>query len=67
MNLLEVRGPFQAGAYVPLDPDAPVQVARKTERSADGGDVITNGYRITIPAVRPDTYSGTLLYSAITL
>ncbi|WP_204358631.1 hypothetical protein [Streptosporangium sp. 'caverna'] len=67
MNLLEVSGPIQAGAYVPLNPAAPVQVARKDERSVDDGDVITNGYRITIPAVRPDTYSGTLLYAATTL
>jgi hypothetical protein len=67
MNLLEVSGPIQAGAYVPLNFGAPVQVARKGAPSAAGGDVIDNGYRITIPAVRPDTYSGTLLYSAITL
>ena len=68
MTLLEVSGPVQAGAYVPLDPANPVEVARKTTRSADEGDVITNGYQIDpIPFVRPDTYSGTLTYVATTL
>ncbi|GAA3135257.1 hypothetical protein GCM10017600_71580 [Streptosporangium carneum] len=65
-GLLEVRGPAQ-GDFTPLASGAPLEVARKTSRSDPGGDIITNDYRITIPFVRPDTYSGTLNYVATTL
>jgi hypothetical protein len=55
------------GPYVPLSFGTPVEVFRKTSASAPGGDTISNDYRITIPFVRPDTYTGTLEYVATTL
>jgi hypothetical protein len=55
------------GPYTPLAFGAPVEVARKTSASAAGGDPISNDYKITIPFVQPDTYTGTLEYVATTL
>jgi hypothetical protein len=66
-NLLEVRGPSQAGAFTALTPAAPLEVATKASASAEGGDTVNNDYQITIPFVRPDTYTGTLNYVAATL
>jgi hypothetical protein len=66
-TLLQVRGPAQTGAYTALTPGTPLEVARKTSASAEDGDTVNNDYRITIPFVRPDTYSGTLNYVAATL
>ena len=66
-NDLEVDGPAQAGTYAHLTFGAPLIVAAKASASAPAGDSITNNYRITIPFVRPDTYSGTLDYVATTL
>ena len=66
-NSLEVDGPVQAGVYAPLAFPTPLVVATKASASAPEGDTITNNYRITIPFVRPDTYSGTLNYVATTL
>jgi hypothetical protein len=66
-SALEVDGPAQGGAYVHLAFGSPVVVATKASASAPGGDTIVNNYRITIPFVRPDTYSGTLDYVATTL
>lgn len=63
---LEVQGPAQGGAYVHLT-QGPLVVATKASASATDGDSITNNYRITIPFVRPDVYSGTLDYVATTL
>jgi hypothetical protein len=66
-DLLQVRGSAQAGAYTALTPGTPLEVARKTSASAEAGDTVNNDYRLTIPFVRPDTYSGTLNYVAATL
>jgi len=66
-NDLEVDGPAQGGAWAHLTYPTPLVVATKASASAPGGDTITNNYRITIPFVRPDTYSGTLNYVATTL
>jgi hypothetical protein len=66
-NTLEVDGPAQGGAYAHLTYPTPLVVATKASPSAPGGDTIINNYRITIPFVRPDTYSGTLDYVATTL
>ncbi|WP_198169085.1 hypothetical protein [Herbidospora daliensis] len=66
-SLLEVSGPAQAGTFAPLNPGTPVVVDTKASASAPTGDIIANNYRITIPFVRPDTYTGTLNYIATTL
>ncbi|MEU7741083.1 hypothetical protein [Nonomuraea sp. NPDC049158] len=63
---LEVQGPAQGGAYVHLT-QGPLVVATKDTASSTDGDSITNNYRITIPFVRPDIYSGALDYVATTL
>lgn len=64
---LEVNGPAQGGTFAHLTFPGALEVARKTSPSAAGGDSVTNDYRITIPFVRPDTYTGTLNYVATTL
>ncbi|MEU7452378.1 hypothetical protein [Streptosporangium roseum] len=66
-SLLEVRGPEQGNGFTSLTPGAPVQVASSAVRAVPGGDIIDSDYRITIPPVRSDTYSGTLDYVATTL
>lgn len=66
-NDLEVDGPVQAGTFVHLTFGTPIVVATKASASAPDGDSITNNYRITIPFVRPDTYTGVLNYVATTL
>jgi hypothetical protein len=66
-NDLEVDGPSQGGAYAHLTYPTPLVVATKASASAPDGDLIINNYRITIPFVRPDTYTGTLNYVATTL
>lgn len=53
--------------YTPLSFGTPVEVFRKAAPSAPAGDSIVNDYKITIPFVQPDTYSGTLEYVATTL
>lgn len=55
------------GAFVPLTSGSPVELYRKTGPSASTGDDFEHDYRITIPFVRPDTYSATLTYVATTL
>ncbi|MGW4424463.1 hypothetical protein [Streptosporangium sp. NPDC004631] len=67
MTLLEVNGPAQAGTFAALTPDTPLEVARKTSASDPDGDVINHNYRITVPFIRPDTYSGTINYVTTTL
>ncbi|MET8143647.1 hypothetical protein ABZU32_25375 [Sphaerisporangium sp. NPDC005288] len=66
-NALQVDGPVQAGTYAPLTHPTPLVVAVKNSASAPAGDAITNNYRIIVPFVRPDTYSGILDYVATTL
>jgi hypothetical protein len=66
-NDLEVDGPVQAGTYVHLAFGTPTIVATKATASAPAGDTINNNYRITIPFVRPDIYTGVLNYVATTL
>jgi len=64
---VEVNGPTQAGTYANLIFGTPLAVASKSSASAPDGDTISNDFRITVPAVRPDTYSGTLNYIVTTL
>jgi hypothetical protein len=64
---LLVRGPSQSGSFTALTPGTPLEVRRKTSASAEAGDSVSNDYRMTIPFVRPDTYSATLNYVASTL
>lgn len=45
----------------------PFVVHSQTTRSEEGGDDLTNDYRIDIPFVNTDTYSATLNYIATTL
>ncbi|MFC4589264.1 hypothetical protein [Sphaerisporangium corydalis] len=66
-NDLEVNGPAQGAAYVHLIFGTPIVVATKASASEPDGDTITNNYRITVPFVRPDIYTGTLNYVATTL
>jgi hypothetical protein len=67
MTSLEVSGPVQAGAFVNLTPGTPLVVATSEVASPPEGSSITNDYRITIPYVRPDVYSGILDYVVTTL
>ncbi|MEV7005357.1 hypothetical protein [Streptosporangium sp. NPDC051022] len=66
VTLLQVRGPAQV-AFTALSSATPLEVARKTAASDPAGDLISNDFQITVPFVRPDTYSGTLNYVATTL
>jgi len=56
-----------SGDFAPLSVSDPVTVYQKTARSATDGDSIVNGYRVAIPFVNDDVYSGTLNYIATTL
>jgi hypothetical protein len=67
IDRLQVRGSDPAGAFIPLTYGAPTAVTVKPTPSAEGGDPLTNTYRMTIPFVTPDTYSATLEYIAVTL
>lgn len=54
-------------AYTPVSDAAPVTVHTQGTRSAQGGDTISNDYRVVIPFVNEDTYTTTLNYIATTL
>ena len=64
---LEVDGPTQGGAYEPLDAAVPLVVYTKTSQSGPNGDTADNNFRVTVPAIRADTYSGSLDYIVTTL
>lgn len=49
--------------FTPLSTDT-VTVHTQAERSANGGDELSNDFRIRIPVVNADTYSATLDYVA---
>ncbi|MET8335295.1 hypothetical protein ABZV14_13975 [Streptosporangium canum] len=66
-SLLEIRGPGQGNGFTLPALGATMQVASSAVRSAPGGGIVGNDYRITIPPVRSDTYSGTLDYVVTTL
>lgn len=53
--------------YSPLTLGTPVTVATKTARSAAGGDSLGSAFRMTVPFVNADVYSGTFNYVATTL
>jgi hypothetical protein len=53
--------------FSPLSDAAPVVVHTQSARSADGGDDLSNDYRLRVPVVNEDTYSATLDYIATTL
>ncbi|GAA3200063.1 hypothetical protein [Actinocorallia longicatena] len=67
VSSLQVDGPVQGGTYASISNTTPLVVATKPAASAVGGDEIDNNYRITIPFVEPDSYTGTLNYIATTL
>jgi large repetitive protein len=52
--------------YLPLSDTAPVTVFTSPSPSSLTGDVVSNNYQITIPAVTTGTYSATLSYVAST-
>ena len=53
--------------FLPLSSTTPVTVHSQPGRSAAGGDIISNDYRVDVPFVATDTYSATLDYVATTL
>jgi hypothetical protein len=64
---IEVRGPVQGATFQSLDPGTPLLVATRDEASAADGDTVDNLFRLAVPAVRPDTYSGQLNFVVTTL
>jgi hypothetical protein len=64
---LEVDGPAQGGDYENLVFGTPRTVATKASASDPDGDTVINNYRLTVPFVRDDTYSGSLNYIVTTL
>jgi hypothetical protein len=55
------------GTFSPLSNTEPVVVHTQSTRSANGGDDLSNDYRLRVPVVNEDTYSATLDYIATTL
>ena len=55
------------GSFSSVSDARSVSVHTQGARSADGGDALSNGYRVTIPFVAKDTYAVTLNYIATTL
>jgi hypothetical protein len=55
------------GAFTPVLSTGTVTVHSQSTRSAEGGDELSNDYKVTIPFVNQDTYSATLNYVAGTL
>ncbi|CUU59676.1 hypothetical protein Ga0074812_13056 [Parafrankia irregularis] len=66
ISSLQVR-PTGSGAFTPLAFGTPVVVESHASPSAELGDSVSHDYQITIPFVRPDTYSAVLDYVATTL
>jgi hypothetical protein len=69
IGALEVRETNLAtpGAFTPVLSTGTVTVHSQSTRSAEGGDELSNDYKVTIPFVNQDTYSATLNYVAGTL
>jgi hypothetical protein len=73
IELLEVRGTVNTivraavSDFTPLGLGAPVEVFDKLGPSSELGDEVRTDYRVTIPFVRPDTYTATLNYIAAAL
>jgi hypothetical protein len=57
----------QALTFVPLRYGAPVLLLDNTSPSAAGGDTVFTTFRLAIPAVEQDTYSGLLTFVVTTL
>jgi hypothetical protein len=53
--------------FTPLSSTVPSVVHSQSTRSAEGGDALTNDYRVVVPFVSTDTYTVTLDYVASTL
>lgn len=53
--------------FTPVSNVTPTTVHTQPTRSAEGGDTLSNDYRVVIPFVNEDTYSVTLDYVATTL
>ena len=54
-------------SYQALDDGSAVTVHTQSERSLNGGDNLTDDYKIRVPVVNADTYSATLDYVATSL
>jgi hypothetical protein len=65
IGALTVKG--DSATYTPLSFTTPVTVHSQPDRSANGGDALTNDFQIRIPVVNADTYRATLNYIATTL
>jgi uncharacterized repeat protein (TIGR01451 family) len=52
--------------FLPLSTDSPVLVQIRPGPSAPGGDPLSTDLQIDVPLVRPDTYTVTLEYVAVT-
>ncbi|GIH25450.1 hypothetical protein Aph01nite_37600 [Acrocarpospora phusangensis] len=66
-GLLQVKGTGVGAAFTGLTFGTPLVVHTQDNASVAAGDTINNDYQITIPFVRPDTYTTTLNYVATTL
>jgi hypothetical protein len=66
IGALSVRETGQT-TYTPLSSTVAVPVHSQTDRSAEGGDDLSNDYQVVIPFVSSDTYTATLDYVATTL
>ncbi len=53
--------------FHPLSAAGPVVVHSQSTASSSGGDAVSNDYRIDVPFIAPDTYSGTIDYIATAL
>jgi len=69
MAALQVRESAEGdnGSFTSLSDAGSVSVHTQGVRSAEGGDALSNDYRVAIPFVAEDTYAVTLNYIATTL
>jgi len=69
MAALQVRESAEGdnGSFTSLSDAGSVSVHTQGVRSAEGGDALSNDYRVIIPFVAEDTYTVTLNYIATTL
>jgi hypothetical protein len=67
IGALSVRETTIETIYTPLSSTVAVPVHSQTDRSAEGGDDLSNDYQVVIPFVSSDTYTVTLDYVATTL
>jgi uncharacterized repeat protein (TIGR01451 family) len=63
---LQVRPSGTTQAFQPLSGTTPVSVFSRDSPTPPAGETVNNDYRVIVPFVRPDTYSGDLTYLAMT-